>query len=357
MRENGGFYVPDEALTLAEILHDQGYDTAAFVGSFPLDSQTGIDQGFDLYDDNYPTGTDDRRHPRLQAFYEERPASEVSGAAVAWLRERGDRPFFLWTHYFDPHQPMMAPSPYRERYPDALYDAEIAFVDESVGRTVEALEERGLLDNTLIVLTADHGESLGEHGETTHAVLVYASSLQVPLIIRDPRRVEARRLSPLVGTTDIFPTILNRLGLPIPDTCQGQVLPEDDASAPEHRELYAESLYGNLLYGWGPLERLTRDSWTLIRGPRSSQLFDLETDPHELRELSDQHPELVTELTHRAAELRRRLAPDGSQFSQGTITAENRARLEALEGFFEPLPAVGSMFCLEPYVFDVHRYD
>jgi len=330
VRENGGFYLPEEAVTLAEILRDQGYETAAFVGAFPLDSQTGIDQGFDLYDDNYPTGAEDRRHPLLKTFYPERPASEVSAAAVTWLEERGDRPFFLWTHYFDPHQPQSPPSPYRERYAASLYDGEIAFVDESVGRTVQALEEQGLLDKTLIVLTADHGESLGEHGEMTHAVLLYSASLRVPLIIRDPQRLESKRVGSLVGTVDILPTVLHRLGLPVPGSCQGKVLPGANSATAEPRELYAESLYGNLLYGWGPLDRLTRDNWTVIRGPRSTQLYDLAADPHELSDLSSERPGLVAELSRRASDTRDRLAPDGSQFSQGTVTAANRARLEAL---------------------------
>ena len=146
VRSNHGFYVPPSVDTLAEILRDQGYDTGAFVGAFPLDSQTGIDQGFAHYDDHYPSSLETGRHPRLRRFFDERPAAEVSRAALAWLGERlprTDRPFFLWTHFFDPHQPLNPPSPYRERYAHSLYDGEIASVDEAVGQILGRLEASG----------------------------------------------------------------------------------------------------------------------------------------------------------------------------------------------------------------------
>jgi arylsulfatase A-like enzyme/Tfp pilus assembly protein PilF len=329
VRENGGFYVPNELETMAEILNATGYATAAFVGSFPLDSQTGLDQGFELYDDNYPDGSS-RRHPSMRGFYPERPASEVADAAVAWLADQGDRPFFLWTHYFDPHQPLTPPSPYRERYPAAPYDAEIAFVDEAVGRTLDALKDQGFDRNTIVILVGDHGESLGEHGEMTHAVLLYSATMRVPLIIRDPSISGARRITSRVSTVDIFPTVLHRLGLPLPPVVQGHELPDQELPEAADRAFYGESLYGNLLYGWSPLDRLTRGRWMLIRSPHENRLFDLEADPLELVDLASDHPDQAAELARLADQKLQMLSDGKERFSQGTISAENQARLEAL---------------------------
>ena len=195
VRENAGFYVADELDTLAEILNREGYATAAFVGAFPLDSQTGLDQGFELYDDNYPSSLEEGQHPSLRGAFDERPAAEVVQPAIAWIDQRGAAPFFLWTHFFDPHQPQIPPSPYRERYADALYDGEIASVDEAIGRLLTRIAERGFLDRTLVVVTADHGEGLGDHGELTHALLLHSSTVRVPLIVRDPRGPAGERVS------------------------------------------------------------------------------------------------------------------------------------------------------------------
>ena len=248
VHENAGFYVAPELVTLPEVLHREGYATAAFVGSFPLDSQTGLDQGFDLYDDNYPSSLEAGKHPSLQGFFDERPAADVVRPALEWLADR-DGPYFLWTHFFDAHQPLIPPSPFRERYANALYDGEIAAVDEAIGRLLSRLEERGDLDRTVIILTADHGEGLGEHGELTHALLLHSSTVRVPLVIRDPRDLTARRITAPVATVDILPTLLDRLGLEIPRAVQGDLLPRSDDESTPRRSILSETLYGALLHG------------------------------------------------------------------------------------------------------------
>ena len=329
VRSNHGFYVPQELETLAEILGAEGYDTAAFVGAFPLDSQTGIDQGFDLYDDSYPSSLEKGKHPLMRRFFDERPAAEVTRAVLAWLNHRDDRPFFLWTHYFDPHQPLTPPAPYRDRYAASLYDGEIASVDEALGQVIRRLEEGGQLEKTIVILTADHGEGLGDHGEQTHALLLHSSTLRVPLIVRDPKDLTSVTVTSPVSTVDIFATVLARLGLQVPDSNQGVPLPRFDAEADPDRAIYSETLYGRLVYGWSPLQRLTTGSHTLIRGP-GLELYERPGDPDELRELSGQKP-LETENALRRLQRRREtLATGGRHFSRGDTSQESLARLAAL---------------------------
>ena len=329
VHENAGFYVAPELDTLPEILKRRGYDTAAFVGAFPLDSQTGLDQGFDLYDDNYPSSLEEGKHPSLRGFFDERPAAEVVRPAMAWLDQRGAAPFFLWTHFFDPHQPQIPPSPYRERYASVLYDGEIASVDEAIGRLIERLEERGFLDRTLIVLTADHGEGLGEHGELTHALLLYSQTIRVPLIVRDPGGPAGERVAAPVATVDILPTILDRLGLEVPAAVQGDLLPPTNATATPRRKIFSETLYGALLQGWSPLERLTVEDWMLIHGP-SPQLYHLGDDSQELHNLADSDPERLKAMRGALLERKRELAVGGVAAAEETVSPEKRARLAAL---------------------------
>ncbi|GJM10071.1 MAG: hypothetical protein DHS20C11_23470 [Lysobacteraceae bacterium] len=331
VRENAGFYVPDEMDMLAEILDDNGYDTAAFVGAFPLDSQTGIDQGFDLYDDNYASRFD--RHPKLQRFYDERPAADVARGAMAWIDDRDQAPFFLWTHFFDPHHPLLPPPRYRDQYPTDPYLAEIASVDEAIGQILARLEARGMLDSTLVILTADHGEGRGEHGEETHALLLYSSTLRVPLIVNDPRHRqpgnEPRVVNAPVSNLDIFSTVLDRLNMPIPDVNQGTPLPDSDRYADPEREILSETMFGRLIYGWSPLHRLTAGTEVHIRGP-SQRLFDRANDPGELTDLSSTHAHKLNRISEQLSNARGAFAEGGHEFASAPVTPETIARLAAL---------------------------
>ena len=362
VRENGGFYVPEEMNTLAEVLQGEGYETAAFVGAFPLDSQTGMDQGFDLYDDNY-SGRNDDRHPRMRRFFDERPAAEVARAANAWLSERGTRPFFFWAHFFDAHQPLTPPSPHRERYRNAPYDAEIASVDEAIGRIVHQLEERELLDNTLVILTADHGEGLGEHGELTHALLLYSSTLRVPLIVRDPDGQKGATVTAPVATLDIFSTVLDRLGITVPAENQGLVLPTSDAQADPEREIVSETLFGRMIYGWSPMYRVTAGSRVHLYGP-SQRLYDRSTDTAELKDLSGSQPDQLHAIHERLQERLDQWADGGYGFSTGAVSNETLARLAALGYVGATQPTDGVSDEVDParadpldmmHVFDLHN--
>ena len=201
VRDNGLFVLGDDQLTLAEILKSHGYDTAAAIGAYPLLSRFGLNQGFDLYDDHltgiYEDWRGERTVPKQELFFDERRAAQVNEAILPWLEEHaktGDgKPFFAWVHYFDAHQPFDPAPPYDQLYADDLYDGEIAYADSRLGFLLDRLKQLGELDRTLVVMTADHGEGLGEHDELTHAILAYDSTLHVPLIIRPPGRLSPAR--------------------------------------------------------------------------------------------------------------------------------------------------------------------
>jgi arylsulfatase A-like enzyme len=239
VRDNGAYALPDAANTLAERLHDVGYATQAFVSAVVLAKRYNIQQGFDAYDDEL-WGEED---PKLFMIRERRAADTID-RALAWFDDwKGQaqrKPFFTWVHLFDPHQPHQAPGWISARSPSG-YDAEIAYADAELGRLIDALRRSGELDRTLIVLTADHGESLGEHAEKTHAVFVYRATTHVPLVLRYPRRFAPdRRVATPVHHNDIVPTVLatwagarsEPAGLDLAGRCR----------CPQPSRLYSESL-------------------------------------------------------------------------------------------------------------------
>ncbi|MCP5004589.1 MAG: sulfatase, partial [Planctomycetes bacterium] len=194
VRDNSVFALPPASVTLAEVLREHGYRTAAAVGSFVLDHQFGVDQGFELYDDAITQEHEDywgrRTVDKLAPFFfDERPAERVNAAVLPWLRERLARPgepFFVWLHYWDPHHPHIPPAPYNQLFATDLYQGEIANADAALGRVIGELRRADALERTLVVMTADHGEGEGEHGEETHSLLAYDTTLHVPLIVRVP---------------------------------------------------------------------------------------------------------------------------------------------------------------------------
>ncbi len=307
VRDNNSFYVPDRVDTLAEILGRAGWQTAAFVGAFPVSSIFNLDQGFDLYDDrfSYPTEGFDRFQPQKQIFYAERKADKVTREAIKWLEgDHSKTPFFLWLHYFDPHQPQDPPPFFQELFPQSAYDAEIAFVDDGIGAVLRTLEDKGLAEDTIVIITADHGESLGEHGEETHAILLYDATLRVPLIIHDPRHSLRRRVTPLVRTIDIMPTALDLVGLEIPSDIQGEsLLPLMNGQEFTPREAYHETYYGAFQYGWSPIFALSSPSGLkYIEAPRP-ELYDVAQDPMELRDLVAGRPDEAATMLSRLRRL------------------------------------------------------
>ncbi|MEM6703563.1 MAG: sulfatase-like hydrolase/transferase [Acidobacteriota bacterium] len=302
VRDNGLFRLSDEQQTLADVLGDSGYATGAAVGAFPLIAKFGTAQGFGFFDDELTESLEDfwgeRILPRKKLFFDERPAGLVNDALIPWIEDNVDRPFFAWAHYFDPHLPHTPPAPFDERYAHDLYAGEIAYADESLGALVRTLQEAGVYDDTIIVVTADHGESRGEHNEATHSLLAYNSTLRVPLIIKPAAGfgTGGARLEERVGLVDVLPTLLDWIGIDTPEGVQGRSLARAvEGSESPQRALYAETLSPRLSHGWGELRALFLGDLKYIHGPRP-ELYDLSRDPRELADLSADRPEEAAEM-------------------------------------------------------------
>jgi arylsulfatase A-like enzyme/predicted Zn-dependent protease len=287
VRDNTYFRLDPRARTLAETLKEKGYETAAFVSAFVLDSAFGLDQGFDLYDDEVAS------EPGSAGTIAERRGERVASSFVSWMERRpADRPFFAWLHFFDPHLPYSPPGPF-----EASYDGEIAYVDAQVGRVLEALEAKGVAGDTLLVITSDHGESLGEHGEKSHGFFVYDATLRVPLILKSVRSLpEGARIASPVRSIDILPTVLEAVKISVPDETEGRsLLPLLAGEAVEPPPVYAECYVSELNFGWAPLVALREDYYKYIDAPRP-ELYRLDADPGETTNLVDAEPERAARM-------------------------------------------------------------
>ncbi|MBL4659316.1 MAG: sulfatase, partial [Alcanivoracaceae bacterium] len=299
VRDNGLFKLAEKQETLAEILKENGYKTAAAIGSFPLSSQFGINQGFDYFNEHITQKYEDlfgqRTIPKDRLFFDERKAAQVNDAIMPWIENNAQSPFFAWIHYFDPHHPHEPPAPYNQSFIHDLYLGEIAYADESLGNIIAQLKRLDVYDNTLIVFTSDHGEGLGEHNESTHSLLIYNGTLHVPLIIKYPQQQYANtKISNWVGLVDIFPSILNKLGIVVPDGTQGQILPITDSIDTNH-EIYAETLSPRFSRGWGEQRGLVKNGYKYIYGPQK-ELYNINNDPKEVHNLIKEKPLLANSM-------------------------------------------------------------
>jgi arylsulfatase A-like enzyme len=347
VRENGVDVLGAGHPTVARLLKDNGYDTAAFVGAFVLDHRFGLAQGFDTYDDQIPR--DPAATERLEA---ERPASAVVDRALAWLGPRlapspqPPAPFFLWLHLYDPHAPYNPPKDFLPpgRSP---YDGEVAYADAQLARLLDAMRSRQLLDRTIVVIAGDHGEGLGDHGERTHGMLVYDSTLRVPLIIAVPRRAPERR-DEAVSLADLAPTLLRAAGVtpPVemkgsdllgtvrrkPDTTEtrrngGEAGGRDSGSVrlQPDRDLYSETEYPRVA-GWSPLQALTDGRWMTIRAGASTEVYDLQNDPGEAHDVAASQGAVAAAMAARAGAIQASAAAGAAR----TISPEAQERLRAL---------------------------
>ena len=311
--------------TLPELLFAGGYRTGAFIGASPLDSEGGLDQGFEVYDDV----------TRLPGMRPERSAEKVFAAAREWLLQTGDpeQPVFAFIHLFDPHWPLEKALPGAD---ESSYDGEIAYVDRRLGAFLAALPDTERWRDALTVIVSDHGEGLGEHGEVSHGLLVYEGTLRVPWIVHRPSAFEPRRVAETVGLVDLAPTLVELAGMdPLAETDGVSLVPVLRGSKPVERELYFESLYGYLEFGWARLRGVRAGALKYTSAP-NPELYDLYADPGETVNLYASRSTEAARL-----DLRLQAYGDGS-WTRTEADAERLARLASL-GYVSARPAVSDV--------------
>jgi arylsulfatase A-like enzyme/tetratricopeptide (TPR) repeat protein len=320
VRDNAGFRFPPSLDTLATILKAHGYRTGAFVSAFPLDSRFGLARGFDEYDDRFA----DAARPAF--LVQERSGPETVASARRWMDSRADGPWFCWVHLYEPHYPYAPPSAVASRFADP-YHGDVNAADAALEPLLAPILSAGRDGRTLVVLTSDHGESLGEHGEATHGVFAYEAALKVPLIVYQPRLVPVAVVERPARHVDLLPTILDAVAIESPSGLPGQsLLP----SMRESREAtgiatYFEALSAALNRRWAPLDGIVVDSMKYIELP-IPELYDLKADPHELNNLVSSQPVRVEELRSRLQQLRGTRA----SVTARAEPAETRERLRSL---------------------------
>jgi arylsulfatase A-like enzyme len=336
VRDNSTFRLPAGARTLAERLGEQGYATAAVVGAIVLHSDFGLAQGFDVYSD-VP-----RRMLEMNVVEDHRRAAEVVDAALA-LVDSGelDAPYFLWVHVFDPHQPLEPPEPFLARAlegvsPDLpyavlerrLYWAELAYADAEIGRLIDGLSLRAPEQELLVACVADHGEAFGEHGEQTHGLLVFDTTMRVPLVLQHPRLPAGVVVERPVSTADLAPTLLGLLGIAAEGTSGrdlGPLLVDPEAALAGSTPVYLETCHSLYSYGWSPLFALVDGQEKVIDGPHPA-VYDLALDPEEEHNLVDERPRAL----ERAREVFRGLAGATRPPERIELAEEDQAALEGL---------------------------
>ncbi|HWW88109.1 MAG TPA: sulfatase-like hydrolase/transferase [Vicinamibacterales bacterium] len=293
IRDNISRPLARDVLTLAEAFKKAGFRTAGFISSIVLSAQSGLGRGFDEFSDRFDLGADAADEGRFLDILEKR-GDVATTEAIAWIEAHLEDRTFVWVHLYDPHAPYEPPEPYASRYVDRPYDGEVAWTDELIGRLDAALARSKIRDQTLTVLTSDHGESLGEHGESVHGFFLYQATLKVPLIVRGPGMTGGGHIRELVRSIDVFPTVLDLAGVQTPPSItyprSGHSFANAMTGHAADDELsFAESLTPRIHYGWSDLRSVTDGRWKYILAPRP-ELYDLASDPGEVKNLVDSEP-------------------------------------------------------------------
>lgn len=292
VRDTGGFVLQPSSVTMATILRERGWNTAAFVGAIVFKRAFGFNQGFSEYDDRMPGG------PNGEGMM--RNAGVTVDHAMAWLNaqpEQADKPFFVWLHFYDAHQPYVPPpGEFQRQYPGDTYDAEIAYMDQQLGWFVNAVQKRSPAQNTLFVVLSDHGESLGDHGEYEHGVFLYDSTVRIAWVMAGPGIPAGVRVSQQARTIDLLPTVLDLLGGHASSVVQGASLVPTFTGKPAATEYsYEETMYPKFIMNWASLRGIHTAEWMYVRAPKP-ELYDLKNDPNELHNVIGENPKEYREL-------------------------------------------------------------
>jgi len=327
VRNNGFYYLGQENVTLAEILRRNGFQTAAFVSSFTVDSRFGLDQGFEYYDDTF------HQEEILKSFRSERQAEEVFRSFSNWMNDHSGDKFFTWVHFYDPHLPYSPPSPFKEAFSGRPYDGEIAYMDHYIGESVKKLKEKNILEKTLIVVVGDHGEALGERREVDHGLFIYDNTLKVPFILHCPKHlpagvvVEAR-----INLIDVMPTVLDMLKISAEKDVQGRscldaIRGKKEKSPPS----YIETYFPLENFGWSPLTGLIEGDWKFIQAP-NPELYNLRSDPGESQNVFQKEAKISRRLVKLLEQFKKDYSTDKAG-QRKRLTEEEERRLRSL-GYF-----------------------
>lgn len=334
VHENSGFRFPADLDTLATRLKARGYRTGAFVSAFPLDRRFGLDRGFDVYDDRYGKGQE-----RSAFRVAERPGADTVAAARAWIEQAPAGPWFAWVHLYEPHFPYAPPEPFASRFAADPYLGEVAAADAALAPLVTPLVAQGTSGRTLVVLTGDHGEALGEHGETTHGLFAYEGTLHVPLVLFAPRLFGPRVVNDSVRHVDILPTVLDAVAAESPKPVDGRsILALAEGGALPSVPSYFESLSASLNRGWAPLYGIVRGTTKYIDLP-IAELYDLSADPREQHNLFAARGDEANQLER----LLQTARADDRSTARQVESAETRERLRSL-GYASATPPAKTRF-------------
>lgn len=329
MHDFSGNKLNPQQATLASVLRAHGYATGAIIGAAVLDSRFGLNNGFDFYYDHFNV------RPLEEADLEntERPGNEVMDLALDWMKKNSGRPFFIWIHLYDPHYPYNPPAPYNQEYKDHLYDGEIAFADAQIGRLTAFLKQAGLYSHTLMALTGDHGEGLGEHGEKTHGFFIYNSTMHVPLILKLPGIERSHTIATAASLVDIMPTILDALGIAPPAAVQGHSLLAEVEGKPESEkdqsDIYGETFLPRIHFNWSELRGIEIGQYHFIDAPKP-EIYDLSSDPGETKNLYGEKKALSTEYRSRLDQVITRYSSDEAGAQKTGLDPELAERLKSL---------------------------
>lgn len=329
MHDFSGNNLSPEQATLATVLKARGYDTGAVIAAAVLDRRFGLNHGFDFYYDHFNFS----RLSESNLDFMERPANEVIDQALKWLARPRKRPFFLWVHLYDPHHPYQPPAPFSQTYKANLYDGEIAFADNQLGRLLSYLKQHGEYSRTVIAMSGDHGEGLGEHGEKTHGFFIYNSTLHIPLIIKPSAssKFSNRLVKKDVSLVDLMPTLLGILNVPVPAKVQGKNLASMVLRGIEMEgsPLYSETYLPRIHFNWSELRGLSAGNYHFIDAPKP-ELFDRSKDPGETHNLYADKEAVDSEMRSQLTSTVRRFTTEHEMAQKSTLDPQLADRLRSL---------------------------